>query len=65
MNMQTGAYHVVHLIAGHRVMLNLTLIFDHDLADGAPATRFASVDFRSFLKLRKSGTQIQKGGSLT
>lgn len=43
MNDKIGPYHVVDPTPGRRVWLNtlnLTVIFDHDVIDGAPAARF-------------------------
>jgi hypothetical protein len=40
MNEKIGSHQVIDLSAGRREILSLTLVFDHDVIDGAPAARF-------------------------
>jgi len=44
-----------------RVILNLTVLFDHDIVDGAPATRFT----RRLVELMESGYGLDEDQGLT
>jgi len=59
MNKGIEPYHVVNLSPGRRAMmnaLNLAVLFDHDIVDRAPATRFVG----RLLELIESGYGLEE-----